>query len=410
MTKKILHNKILIALIITIVILRSGVALQTIFSSLQYSIILSAAIFLFPVLTMFNNPKEWRSGHVVFILIALMTVLTMLIRSEESTGFYILFGCTVLSAFGISSTYSFKKMVSLFLDIMTGLTIIALIGYIFVNHTTLLSNLKIYTNLNEIQYAFLGFFNYIPQIPDRNCGIFWEPGIFATFLVFGIIFEVVFKEGKPNVFRIILFSVGVFTAHSSAGYIIWILSMLLWGMSYIQNKMNEKLAKWVLIGFGVFAGLLLLCMDFIISHTKLAENPYFQKLLFENLFSSLRAKSILHNLKVFMVSPFFGNGIETVTERIVYQADTSTSTYILSVFGVLGIVYTLIWIYGIFKIKNLNIISRMILLMIILFIINKEPHLFNLFSWLFMFYLLKNADEPNKEKNAINIPLYSQLN
>ena len=37
-------------------------------------------------------------------------------------------------------------------------------------------------------------FNYIKKIPERNCGMFWEPGLFATHLAIATVFELMTKE------------------------------------------------------------------------------------------------------------------------------------------------------------------------------------------------------------------------
>ena len=80
-------------------------------------------------------------------------------------------------------------------------------------------------------------------------------------------------------------------------------------------------------------------------------------------------------------------------DNIKFVADTSTSTYLLSAFGVLGAFYTIAIIYGILRQKNVGIISKILILIIALLIVNKEPHLQNVFTWILIFYLVGGASQ-----------------
>lgn len=404
----IFKNKWIIAILAMIVIILSGYALTTIIYPLQFVAGITALLLLLPIFNyFFEKPKINVYNGALLIIVGMIGLAAIVHFKQGSIMYYALFGCFIITAFGLTLIYSFKRFVKLFLHIMTGVTIVALLGYILVNYVFEKTFLPTASNTNNIEFAIGIIFYSITIIPERNCGIFWEPGLFATFLTLAIIFELLFKEDKPNIFRIILFSLAIITAHSSAGYVIWALSMLLWLLQTFQRKVNEKVAKWIIISCAVLGGVGLLSMDFIISHTRLAENQYFQKLLFENLFSSLRMKALVQNIELFFSEPLLGVGTLVLPEDAIYFSDTATATYMLRIFGILGIVYIAIWVYGILKIKDVHIISRTVLLVIMICIINKEPHMFNLFSWIFMFYLLKNSTNTLK-KNAMNAPLYKE--
>lgn len=115
------------------------------------------------------------------------------------------------------------------------------------------------------------------------------------------------------------------------------------------------------------------------------------RLSLDNINDESRIQAIKYNLEVFSTSPVFGVGIQEAINKIKYVADTSTSTYLLSIFGIFGGMYTLYWIIGILNIKNKNFIVRIFLLLIVLLILNKEPHQNILLTWCFMFFGLKNA-------------------
>lgn len=76
------------------------------------------------------------------------------------------------------------------------ITAISLVGYYLVNYTTLLSGLPRMINSNESEYTVGYIFNYITRMPERNCGVFWEPGVFASFLCTAMLYEILFSSQK----------------------------------------------------------------------------------------------------------------------------------------------------------------------------------------------------------------------
>ena len=85
-----------------------------------------------------------------------------------------------------------------------------------------------------------------------------------------------------------------------------------------------------------------------------------------------------------------------------YIADTATSIYAMSIFGFLGCGYSLFFIVGGLKQRRVNLMTRVVLIIIILGILNKEPHIDMLFTWIFGFFLLKVAEEDRNESNGGN--------
>ena len=70
-------------------------------------------------------------------------------------------------------------------------------------------------------------------------------------------------------------------------------------------------------------------------------------------------------------------------------ANTSTSTFLLSVFGLPALSYTVMWIYAALKLPRVNLFSKIVVLVIVLVVINKEPHDQIMFTWCLLFCLLK---------------------
>ena len=160
-----------------------------------------------------------------------------------------------------------------------------------------------------------------------------------------------------------------------------------------MNKIKKTTTINIVIEIIALCTVILLIANYqnIINQLKLGNNDVISRLLLENIDDESRVHAIEHNLKMFSKSPIFGVGTVEASNKVQYVADTSTSTYLLSIFGIFGGLYTLYWIIGILKIKNINIIARLFLLIIVLIILNKEPHQNILLTWCFMFFGLKNA-------------------
>ena len=381
-------SKLVAIAIIILVALYSGHALQTILTSPEQPLLVATVICVGVLLT---RPNIFRidapKGTLyIFVLMILFTFLTVL---GGNLWFYIMLLCTIVIAYTVTECFSFESAVDCYLKVMTAVSVVSLVGYVLLNFTGLLNSLPIMENRNDVQYGVGVIFNYIVDTPDRNCGMFWEPGLFATHLSIATVFEML-RPRRTNIWRIILFSASLFTANSSAGFVLWFLCMLLFVVKNRKQKTGVLLGAvyCVLIGAAL---VFVMNFDKVLSMTSLGGNEYLSKLSTDSLMDSSRLNAITHNLSIFASSPVFGAGILSVTENMAYVADTSTSTYLLSIFGIPAIAYTFYWIKGAFNLKDVNFFVKLLVAIIALIIVNKEPHHLNLFSWCILFYLQKTS-------------------
>ena len=381
------NNKLLALYTIALVTLCSGHAFQTLFPGA-----VKGFLFPFVLLTVLWELLTRHSGTVdrlqlTVLLFGVMIACTTVAGLGSGLNFYITQMCYIITAYGITRLYSFQQTINCYLTIMTTVAVIALIGYALVQNTGVLESLPAMSNINDVEYRVGGIFNYIPMVPDRNCGMFWEPGLFATHLTLSIVFELLFRE-KSSLLRLVLFSVCIFTANSSAGFVLWFLCVML--LIAKRIALTKNVLGWlfgvVIIGLGIAA---IFWFDSLITQTALAKNQYFQKLTADSLSDASRVKAIGHNVDLFLSAPLFGVGVVGASASMEHVADTSTSTYLLSLFGVMGSLYTFGWGYGILKKVRASLIIRVLLLIIVLVTVNKEPHHQMLFSWCLMFFLIK---------------------
>lgn len=392
-------NKFLTALLFLIVVLQSGHALQTIIPSLVYLIYIPALLGTLYLAINIKNLDLKDPQMVVLVVFSVMIACTMIADIRNSFIFYLQFFSVIIGAFVIVRMYRFKDFTKLYLTTMTVVTVIAVIGYLLVNTTLILDVLPKINNTNDVKYGVGIIFNYITTIPERNCGMFWEPSLFATHLIIATVLELMTKE-KANPARLVLFSLGIFTANSSAGFALYFLCIFLLFVRKIDTNLSPIKSIFA-IALLVLAIILIVSFDSILAGTSLGENEYFKKLSTDSVSSSSRMIAAEFNWKIFLSNPIFGAGYIEVAESIskIHVGDTSTSLFMMSIFGILGCMYTGFIAYGIFRNKKLNIFSKILILAIALVIVNKEPHYNILLTWILIFYLNKNESFTGEKSN-----------
>ena len=377
-----------------VVLLFSGSPYQTIFN-INILIFVFGAIALVLSLPSLIRARI-REPQWALIFLALMTFVTMTVHFEFGSQFYWRFLCIVIIAYYLSQAFTFKQITKTFTKIMLFVTLVSLVGYALANSTNILNILPRFKNINGVEYAIGIVFNFITMIPERNCGIFWEPGIFATYLILAIVFEILAmrhnsESKKKNIIHIVIFAIGLLTANSTAGFLLGVICVLFFFVSHnAMNKKTQMLLNLFSIGLLVLSLIALANLDSIIMNTALINNKYIAKLLSSNLEESARVTVVWHNLEVFFNNFLCGAGIYEVSLLDVQFADISTVTYILSVFGVLGLTYIGCIIKGVFQQKNINAYSKLIVFVVLIAVTSKEPHLEMLFTWILIFALLKD--------------------
>lgn len=396
-------NKVVIACVILIVALCSGHAFQAIYSWVPW---LTLPIVFFVLLTYMNRENVWilDRSQVAVLVFTLMIGCTTLVYMGSGLRYNLLMLCTILAGSGLTRMYSFRKLARCYVNCMTVVTAVAIVGYLLVQNTSYLNGLPSISNVNGIEYRIAGIFNYLVYVPERNCAMFWEPGLFASHLTISMVFEIMFRK-KPNFWRLALFTVGIFTANSSAGFALWFLCVILLLVKKADLKKNALAGFFGFIVL-IFGLVVVLNFDKILMNTALGENEYFGKLSSDSIFESSRSKAFWHNLEMFMTAPLFGLGVVNVSKNVLYVEDISTFSYMLSLFGILGLAYTIYWVYGICRIPRVNLLAKLVLLTIAVVILNKEPHYQLLLSWGILFYLIKAdySEEEPKVKGHTTLP------
>ena len=384
---RILQSRLFIITLILYVTYNSGFMLST---TNSIGIILDmffAMIFLIPVMYNLFNVRL-RFVQYSLILTIVFTLITFIIYRFNPVGAY--FGIIFKSivAMGIVLTYNFRSVVYFFKKYLSVIAIVSLIGHYFIVTNIIPVDMKIIYNINEVPYNVSFPFFSLVWLPEKNIGIFWEPGLFASFLILGLVLEISFKSNeKISYFRIFLFIFTIFTTKSSAGYGLLLFVLLLYLIEIVNS--TKKKYKYIIYLFLVFPVILIIIFyPLFFNILNFEQIDILSKLMPEELINQSRYLSIKHNISVFLTMPIFGVGFSNASNLMRHVADTSSTTFLISVFGVPGSLYTIMWIYGIIKNPLLKKNISIIIFLIILLIINKEPHYIILFTWILLYYFI----------------------
>lgn len=382
--KGVIYNLFVLYCIITFVY-NSGYYMMTTDMSIGSYLMIPLTLILF-VLGMKRKLYNRTVTFKFFIAFTVMLCVTMILNMEL-TGIlsYYTYWAQYLVALVVVNILSPDDFIKYYINTMRIIALIALITYYAVLFWGLNLNLSLIENTNG-RLMYNGIIFFYPQYGyERNQGLFWEPGLLATYLIFALILEILFSK-HIKIWSIILFVWCIITTYSAAAYAILPLVLIL----FIYSKRKEGIGVIdIVLIFIIFMYALL--KDEILNSLNEKLPIVFSKFMAENESQSQRYDVPIINMGIFLMSPVIGVGLRRFSTLIASYgiAQTSTNTAMLAQFGMLGLTYTVAWFVGIFSMKKYNLMTRIILCIIIMLILNKENHYGLLATNCIMFFFLK---------------------
>lgn len=381
-----------------IIWITSGNPLSTVPGNPNYYLLIPALFVLYFHIKKRSTVRKKNIALYSYLLLVFLTLSSFLLNlnvSHFSTNVKFLLVITFSYLFCL--TVPFEKFSKYYIQVLKAFSIISIIGYIILNLTSLKISLPVFSNANGVEYyngfiffAIKSFQVYGNSGINRNIGPFWEPGLFATFILLGIILEL-WKKEKTSIFTILIFIIALLTTKSTFGYLMFIPI----GLEIISKTLGEKLALLSTLLSLVVIAFLSYNLDAIISWLVTMNSEIFSKLIEESNSVNERLEAPLTNIKIFFDNYLYGAGLgntEELFDSITNVPQTSTSTFFLATFGFLGLSYTLLLIYGILSFKEVRLFSRFIFLTVVFVQINKEPHIYFTTTFILFFYFLLNAN------------------
>lgn len=265
--------------------------------------------------------------------------------------------------------------------------------------------LPLSTVVNDNQVAYLnGYLFFLVDLGEgilpRALGVFWEPGLFASFLVVAVLAELCLVERRANRWRLALYAVAVLLTQSTAGYILLLFTCFVAFFSRRGRGTDLAFLGSLIVGL-----LSSYSIDRIIAVLAASQPDVFGKISDGGFLSETRWNSLLVNWDLFSQSPLVGMGLGGASESFsasmdtMLRAQTSTSGFFIAAIGVSGVLYTGAWVLGVLRQTSVPPYARVWMLVCVLVIVNKEPHTTILFSYCFLFYLL--ADRPPRPAGPV---------
>lgn len=377
-----------------ILILSSGHGLQVSTYKVKYlPIIISLILLPLSFRNLFNNFK--KSGTIFFLIITLIMMLKVL-NDSANINFYLSLYSIILLGRSFAYNIDLKLFKKIFLSTLDLIVLISLFFYLAINFTNIGNYFPTYFSINTIEYSTIYIFNFIKIAGYRNCGLFWEPGIFSSYLLISSIFILLqSKLSKLDIIRLILYFITIISTISLISVAIFLILIATWFFS--KMKIADK-RKRVMQLFSLF-------LLIYVSIHLLPSNEFTSKILIWNIFKNPRVSSIIFNLKNFIKSPLIGNTYQKIiglSYEINVLYDLATVPFLLNLFG---LTYLIIFINIIVKcLQKLGIsIFSILTIFVLLIIANKEPQFrFSLF-WFASFVILDQTILPNFSLKKLEI-------
>lgn len=389
--KKFIHNIILLTLSL-IIIYTSGYAMTTLENSLGAYVLIMPTIVMVCIL-LSKQPLLYKIDLLTLSYLSLMIMLTISFIINLDLDYVtsnIRMMLIITFAFCLVKLVSFDNFIKYFIKYIKYIIVIAIVVSVWINYLNMPLDLPVVYNINGAAYYNGIAFFVLVYSPLRTTGVFWEPGLFASFIIISMIFEITLKKEKMSYLNLFIMLIGLLSTQSTAGY------MFLPFIVILLVSKNAKSYNTLILSLIFLISILLVIInldDMIVYLSQI--NPYvFEKILNETGSYVERLESPTTNLKIFLSNPVFGAGIgklDIIYREIAQLPQTSTSTYYLAAFGMFGLLYTWFWLYGIWKLKNQSVLSRITIITVFFLILNKEPHTSIVTTYCIMFYFLKEA-------------------
>ena len=312
-----LRDKFKYIAVILITLIISGSAVANIFPIMMPCRAILALLFIIPF---FNSlAHKWRRIFIYFASFGTMFTLS-LIMNHDNYKYILMVLFNIFIGYAMATSLDNIKFMKTFLNIMTLTAAVSIVCYFLLNFTSVNLPFTVRSSFNGVRYGVGYIFNYLIYSKWRNCGMFWEPGLMATFMIFSLLIDsIVFKS--PNKLRTAIYFTAAILTNSSAGIIILLLCV---AFILFRNYGKEKASKTEILLF-LFTIIIVIfvfleydnIINLIIEFGNSKIQSVAKKLLSDNLSSSQRMNSIIFWWNRFLSSPLWGTGIGSVNENFI---------------------------------------------------------------------------------------------
>ena len=354
-------------------------------------VILSILYILYQILKKATVPKKFLLTIVISLAIFISYVIN---RSNLSAT--VLVCSMLLFASMFAENYSLEKFYQYFKWIMIVIMTATLILNVLYMLGVDLSFLPLLQNTKGVLY-YVGFLGNVNANSDtvltRFAGIWWEPGVYAAYLIIAILLELYVPQ-KVNKKYFLLLCLSLIFTFSTTGYICFFLLLI----SFLLKSDRQSTAmKWLAL-------LLLITAIFLALFIEPIFNMLFNKILHAGESFKDRFYSIGANIKVFFKNPILGLG--TIQSTDIIQAylrehgivrslnNLNTPLAYFSVFGLLPGIFYNCQIVQFSRQFFTTKISKFIIYITLLLLLSSTNYTFSLFFTV-LFFLRREGFKKN---------------
>lgn len=335
-------------------------------------------------------------AFVFLIFLSFVILLSFLFNNSKNLNLFSYLDLMALlwSSVLLIKAVDFKRFCNIYIKAVSTICVIALVFYFVVFFVDIPFAKNLYFHDSYIIEDYSGLFfdystnivSFAPASKMRMMGMFWEPGVFASHILIALVIDFMTNK-KISLFRLLICLSCLLLTFSTAAYII----MPIVALVFISERTKRKNNRTIILSLSIIALFLAIVAAFVI---------FKNKLLVANSSLLTRLLSPKYVFLTFLKKPFFGHG--PVSANYYYYelvardsqditAMTSMPGYLCSSIGIFAIAFVIVPIIGIFKEKELSLFTRVLLVVFVVLMTNKENQS-SIYS-IFIFYLyfgLKN--------------------
>lgn len=354
-----------------------------------------------------------RPDVITMILVLLLSLINFLISliTGKELNINTILGVTAffMMAFLITNIMTKKSFFNLFSNIIFITSIVAIMFSLTLlitktpfNTGSFWSSLRSYDSYMHVFYTYTStVFN---DGLKRTMGIFWEPGLFANFILIAIILELFYLK-KTSYPKIFIFIICLLFTKSTAAFFIFAIIVI----AFIFKNIKVNISYIVLYLMVLFVPIIFIYYDEIFGFLAKILPSIFAKMITYNSSLVTRVESPKYFFLIFLERPLSGWGFDRSMTRYlaikppIIDSATSTFAYLISSLGLSGILISVLVFVGIFKInsKSLNIPTRIMIALALFIISNTEVQLQVLGLLCIYYYGIKENSRYKMEKDSI---------
>lgn len=234
-------------------------------------------------------------------------------------------------------------------------------------------------------------------VATRNASIFWEPGVFQTFILLAFAYEIS-KYGMKRTRYALVYMLAAITTMSSTAFIGLGIMLIIW-LVEVNSQRNFKFFR-IAISLLIVTTLGIIVFSWIPQGYSNLTLDKLQDLIngdSSNISVSSRVDSIIYPLKSFFASPVWGvgaNGLAEWTDVVGHSMRTCTP---INWFARYGLLFGLISNVGFMNVlDSLYMVktNRILVCILFLLIISSEAYTLNSAILVFVFYgIVRKEDE-----------------